>query len=218
MPRQFTPICCDGSGGRGSLEGRDIPETRVRPRLECIREIMIREKTWTRRSRRRVRVKLDIKPAPIPVKRDSVSQSQNSTSRRESNSSSTGSDGFDAAHRKGSSALTAVSEGAELSFAVRPPYRSSVTSIPTPSRRSSWLPSPTDMAALRARRKSSLASPRSQSFASHDGGHEGLPALHRPRRYPRPVPLLCRMVLVHGTENLRSCPSHLMMTQRLSVH
>lgn len=132
---------------------------------------------------------VDIKPAPIPVKRDSVSQSQNSTNRRESNSSSTGSDGFDAAHRKGSSALTAVSEGAELSFAVRPPYRSSVTSIPTPGRRSSWLPSPTDMAALRARRKSSLASPRSQSFASHDGGHEGLPALHRPRRISSTGPL-----------------------------
>ncbi|KAL0256017.1 hypothetical protein I308_100829 [Cryptococcus tetragattii IND107] len=109
-------------------------------------------------------------------------EGENSISRRESNSLSNGSDGLDAAHRKGSSALTAVSEGVELSFAIRPPYRSSVTSIPTPGRRSSWLPSPTDMAAVRARRKSSLASPRSQSFASHDGGHEGLPALHHPRR------------------------------------
>lgn len=97
--------------------------------------------------------------------------------------------GLDAAHRKGSSALTAVSEGAELSFAVRPLYRSSVTSIPTAGRPSSWLPSPTDMAALRPRPKSSLAFPRSQSFASHDGGHEGLPALHRGRRISSTGPL-----------------------------
>lgn len=40
----------------------------------------------------------DIKPHPIPVKHDSISQNQTSSSRRESNSSSNGSGGIDAAH------------------------------------------------------------------------------------------------------------------------
>lgn len=57
----------------------------------------------------------DIEPHPFPVKRGSVSQSQAPSSRRLSNSSSNDSDGLDAAHRKGSNPLTAVSEDAELS-------------------------------------------------------------------------------------------------------
>lgn len=50
------PICYDGSGGRGSLEGMGIPRPRVRVRLGRLREIMIREKMWARQSRKKVRV------------------------------------------------------------------------------------------------------------------------------------------------------------------
>lgn len=161
----------------------------------------------------------DIKPHPIPVKHDSISQNQTSSSRRESNSSSNGSGGIDAAHRKGPNPLTAVSEDAELSsFAIHPRYRSSATSTPTPDRRSSWLPLPTDIAAFRARRRSSFASPRSQSVASHDGSHEGPPALHRARRISSTGSLILPNGIGAWKENLPSCPSRLTMSRRLFVH
>ncbi|ODN85251.1 hypothetical protein L198_07574 [Cryptococcus wingfieldii CBS 7118] len=82
--------------------------------------------------------------------------------RRES-ASSNGSDGVSS--RKGSAALGAAAEGAELlTFPNRGRFLSSV-SVPATGRRGSWLPSPGDVALNRAqRRRSSLASPLSQSF------------------------------------------------------
>lgn len=152
----------------------------------------------------------DIEPHPFPVKHGSVCQSQAPSSRQESNSSSNDSDGLDAAHRKGSNPLTAVSEDAELSsFAIHPRYRSSATSIPTPGRRSAWLPSPTDM--------SSLYSSRNQSIASHEGSHEGLPVLYRTQRISSTGSLILPNGISAWNRNPPSCPSRPTMSFRLFI-
>ncbi|WVQ83383.1 hypothetical protein IAT38_005524 [Cryptococcus sp. DSM 104549] len=125
------------------------------------------------------------KQAPSPARRDSVPRLGGGLGRRES-ASSTGSDPHDSA-RKGSAALAAVSEDAEVSsFENRRRFTRGSISIPATGRRGSWLPSPTEVTASRNRRKSSVgvSSPLSQSFASlfTDGSNDGMGIMSRTRR------------------------------------